>query len=54
MKSVFLFAAVTCAFLGLMSHTNGETNAWMVASLAWYTCWFKTLARIRKGPRYPL
>jgi hypothetical protein len=54
MKTAFLIAGATCALLGLASHTNGETNAWMVASLAWYTCWYKSLRSATRLPRdYP-
>ena len=31
-----LIASAGCALLGLLSHTNGEMNAWLVASLAWF------------------
>lgn len=31
-----LAAAMGCALLGLLSHTNGEMNAWLVAALAWF------------------
>lgn len=32
-----LAAAGVCAILGLLSHTNGEMNAWLVAALAWFS-----------------
>jgi len=34
---VALAASIACAVLGLLSHTNGEMNAWLVAALAWFS-----------------